>query len=293
MKKIFLILSFIVMTLSAQAIKKYIVHDEVEFMKALGSNRVIVVDENTRLDLSIVLDNKATCKELGIGWFDCGIELSGPEHKIISQSNYDGRELLLRYLENLSIEGRTGAEIVVDARYAEVLIFQWCKNVSLRNITLGHLIEGSCDGGVLELRNCENITIDHCDLFGCGIYGIAAFESKNIECKSSIIRDCSEGIIEIRDNCESVHFEQCDFYRNKSWSTLCLSGAEGTEFRECRFWQNEGDLFRLGEESLVVDCEIHHTGAILGEESEDPKMMRTSIDDSAEDISPRNNIGPK
>ena len=61
-----------------------------------------------------------------------------------------------------------------------------CKNITLSGLILGHDIspKDQCMAGVVQMSNSENIIIDNCDLFGCGLLGIST--SKDIvkgECK--------------------------------------------------------------------------------------------------------------
>ena len=86
------------------------------------------------------------------------------------QDVYDGSALCLGNLYNFHI---SGGEIVTQPRYANVLSFYECKNISLTDVHLGHnKLPGNCMGGVLYLEGCQNVLLESCDLYGCGILGI-------------------------------------------------------------------------------------------------------------------------
>ncbi|MBQ5466859.1 MAG: right-handed parallel beta-helix repeat-containing protein, partial [Muribaculaceae bacterium] len=193
-----------------EPVTKVKVKNEKEFMKALASNRVITVAKNTTLNLSKVLEDPALCNECNLVWVEEDYDHSQLSQFSTAASDYefDGRMLTLMKLHNLTIEGEKNAEIVVNPRYAHVLNFEKCKGIRIKNLTLGHTEEGYCTGCVIGVSYSEDITIENCDLYGCGTYGIEARSTNGIEMKKSIIRDCSYGIMEIRD-CKFVNFEKC------------------------------------------------------------------------------------
>ncbi|MBF0962156.1 MAG: right-handed parallel beta-helix repeat-containing protein, partial [Alloprevotella tannerae] len=142
------------------------------------------------------------------------------------------------------------------------LSFRMCKEIKLVNFTAGHTDEGYCNGGVLEFKQCQDIEIDRCDLFGCGIEGITAVGTTNLVCKKSIIRDCSYSIMELR-KCLNMTFEDCDFYRCREYTLIAASDCTNTNFIRCRMSQNQGTLFGLNNSVIALsDCEIHHVGPI-------------------------------
>ena len=120
----------------------------------------------------------------------------------------DGPSLVIRDLSNLTIlaegEDRTAHTLSAVPRYADVLTFENCSAVTLSGFTAGHTIEpGYCSGGVVTLRNCEDVLVDNCGLYGCGTEGINAQFSRNIQVVNSEIYECSYcGIL--LDNCDSV-----------------------------------------------------------------------------------------
>ncbi|NBI67580.1 hypothetical protein D1646_12315 [Pseudoflavonifractor sp. 60] len=88
-----------------------------------------------------------------------------------------------------------------------------CKNITLSGLILGHDIspKDQCMAGVVQMSNSENIIIDNCDLFGCGLLGISTYNSSLIVTNSTI-RDCSKSILEISRG--SATFKNCIFSNN-------------------------------------------------------------------------------
>ena len=110
---------------------------------------------------------------------------------------YDGWELVISGVDNLRIEAaRPGAEIVTQPRYADVIRFDNCSNVSLSGLTVGHTEgAGSCAGSVLRMLDCENMSVENCELYGCGTYGLELDRCRDLSCRGTVIRDCSCGAL--------------------------------------------------------------------------------------------------
>ena len=252
-----LLLSFLLLMAIGLNAKDYKVSTALEFVKALGSNRTIIVEGV--INLSDVLENGDLCKELGMEAAEYDIDTKS---MLIRNYETDGHMLTLNKVKNLTIKGKDGATILISPRYAYPLSFLKCKGIKLVNFTAGHTDEGYCTGGVLEFKQCEDIEIDRCDLFGCGIEGITATNTKNLVCKKSIIRDCSYSIMELL-NCANMTFEDCDFYRCREFTMISIMDCTNTNFTRCRISQNEGTLFGLDNSEITLnECEIHHIGKI-------------------------------
>ena len=130
-------------------------------------------------------------------------------------AEYDGPELIIQNVDNLTIRSSDGEvkahTISAVPRYANVLKFNQCTNVTLQGFTAGHTKEpGSCAGGVIYFENSDNMTVDQCGLFGCGILGVQAGYSKNITVQNSEIYECSYGGIRMDDS-ENITVKDCTF----------------------------------------------------------------------------------
>ena len=255
MRKLLLSL-FLLISVGINA-KDYKVSTALDFIKALKPNRTVIVQGI--INLSDVLENDYLCEQLGIKAYDDDLE---PKSTLLRREEYDGHMLIINKVKNLTIKGEDGAAIIVSPRYAYPLSFQKCKGIKLFNFTAGHTDEGYCSGGVLQFELCQNIEIERCDLFGCGIEGITAVGTSNLVCKKSIIRDCSYSIMELR-NCANMTFEDCDFFRCREFTMVSILNCTNTNFTRCRISQNEGTLFGLDNSEITLnECEIHHIGKI-------------------------------
>ena len=115
---------------------------------------------------------------------------------------------------NLTISGE-GTDwpvttLTATPRYADVIAFRGCDNVTVSGLTLGHTDGSSeCSGAVLNFENCMGIAVDRCRLYGCGTMGINASYARDLKVTDTEIYDCSI-------------------------SGAVLYGVRGAAFRDCR-----------------------------------------------------------
>lgn len=277
--------------------RHFTVRTAAEFLAALGSNRVVTLAPGTVINLSKALAERTVVEDNGCQWRDdfyqdremVKIEL------IVSSDVYDGRQLELVNVHNLIIRGSKDCYIIVEPRYADVLTLYNCRSVSIENLTLGHTYDGECSGGVIYCMNSEGISVKNCDLYGCGTTGLNAYDCSGIVVESSIIRDCSEGILELH-NSANCSFLDCDFLRCECYSGVYIDeNCKSSRFVRCRFDENTGSLFSIHSDVRFESCEIHHAkGQSLGNVADGyieytDDMTRWFRD--SEPLSPRN-VGP-
>ena len=111
-------------------------------------------------------------------------------------AEYDGPALVIHDVENLVIRSSTGDlsrhTISTIPRFANVLTFENCANITLQGFTAGHTREqGYCRGGVIDFTNCQDTRINSCGLYGCGVVGVCYNSSTNGSISNSDIYDCS------------------------------------------------------------------------------------------------------
>lgn len=177
---------------------------------------------------------------------------------------YDGPGLVIRDVDNMTIRSSSGNvknhTIAAIPRYADVLAFKACSNVTLSGFTAGHTREpGRCAGGVIEFRDCDNMTVDNCGLYGCGILGVYAEYSKNIQVVNSDIYECSQGGIKMR-NTDQITIN------NNTFRDL---GGDETSFISCSNVNLDGQLLNPksgAEENIVFGAEAAESPAAVDEE---------------------------
>lgn len=123
---------------------------------------------------------------------------------------FDGVQLTIQNVSNLTIRAEgddlTAHTISAAPRYAHVLNFENCEAITLEGFTAGHTIEpGSCTGGVIGYLNCENVLINRCGLYGCGVVGVWAENTKDAQVANCDIYECSWGGVYMQ-KCRNVTF---------------------------------------------------------------------------------------
>ena len=111
---------------------------------------------------------------------------------------FDGVQLTIQNLSNLTIRAESddvkAHTVSARPRYAHVINFENCSNIMVEGFTAGHTFEpGSCAGGVIGFNNCEDVLVNNCGLYGCGVVGIWGANTKGVQVTNSDIYECSWG----------------------------------------------------------------------------------------------------
>ncbi len=127
-------------------------------------------------------------------------------------SEYDGPGLEIIGVDNLSIVSETGAQIVATPRYVDVLRFSRCCDVTLSGVILGHTEQpDACTGNVVGLYGCTGVALADCRLYGCGVVGVYAVESSQINVTNTEIYDCSSSAVHLYAVSDAA-FTNCDIH---------------------------------------------------------------------------------
>ena len=184
---------------------------------AEGADSVVHVETVDELLAAIAPD---TTIDLGVGTYDLSTaanygEDSGSEYYRWNQA-YDGYELEIHDVENLVLHGAgmDHSTIAAVPRYANVLKFYNCKNITLDKLTAGHTQEpGFCAGGVLRFDASSNINISLCGMFGCGTIGVWAQDCAGLNVSASNIYECSTAAVSLH-SCREVTVDDCEVFNN-------------------------------------------------------------------------------
>ena len=127
---------------------------------------------------------------------------------------YDGPGLVVRDVANFHIVSGGADKVFLHAspRYADVIAYEWCENVSVTGVTLGHAeAPGECCGGVLRFTDTDTVTVRDCGLFGCGVFGIDATDCRAFTVVDTEIYDCSDYGVSL-SGCEDMAFDGCHIH---------------------------------------------------------------------------------
>lgn len=213
--------------LDETGLKVFHVDNVDDFLAAVGSDTVIYVDTEL-LDFS---------QASGYGGYGGGSSYSW-------QTEYDGPNLVITGVRNFHIIGLGRDKTTLQAvpRYADVLHFECCSNISVENLTAGHLREapGSCAGDVLEFNNCGEITVRGCGLFGCGVNGVMAYCCQNVTVADTEIYECSNMGAQFI-SCSGVSFEDCAV-RDCNYNGIYLSSCRDVSWDGLALGEGRNDL---------------------------------------------------
>lgn len=120
-------------------------------------------------------------------------------------------ELVIRDVEGLTLRGAGMGftEVRTRPRYANVIRFSGCREVSISDLTAGHSVEpGACSGGVLYFENCERASAERCGLYGCGAVAVWASDCTGLYVGDSQMYDCSVSAVDL-NACRDVLVQNC------------------------------------------------------------------------------------
>ncbi len=239
-----------------------------DFLKSIGH------------DVEIILE--AGCYDLSMA-SDYGVKTDNPYYEWIDIG--DGYQLNIKNVDNLTIRGsgKESAELVHTARYANVLVFRNCSNVTLADFTAGHTDGGECAGGVIHLHSCEQVTLANMGLYGCGTVGLRADSCRDVSVLGSEIYDCSNNGIQADstdglrvenssihnigtdrfaaggvfwlNQCTDVNILRCSISDNRVHQIMNCRPSAGIEVRDTDFARNSVQLafFVNNGGGLVMD----------------------------------------
>ncbi len=223
-----------------------------ELLEAIQPGASIIL-ETGRYDLTDLLKNYGTDKARD--------EWNASHPYVQLTEVFDGLEVTVQDASYLFIQGASDdpadTEIVTEPRYASLFSFIRCPNLELACLTMGHTETGDCSGNVLDFEACQKVRLRSMDLYGCGVYGIGAYNGCGmVEVSHSTIRDCEYGPFEIYEGSGDFFFTDCTltgsgwggFFENNETSQLSFSG--------CSFGQQESNCWYFDESATFEDCEF-------------------------------------
>lgn len=211
--------------------------------------RVTNVDEllaaiapNTVIELAAGVYDLSTASNYGADTHSSWYSWNG-----VYNSDGEAAELVVQNVDGLTLRGAGLEETTVAAvpRYANVIKFAGCNNLTVANLTAGHTTEpGFCSGGVLKLENCTDVNIDTCGLYGCGTIGIQAQSCSRLNVTNSSIYECSSGAVDVHQ-CQDVVISACDVHHHgtregqgEAMNVFSVSYGEGFTVYNCRIHDN-------------------------------------------------------
>lgn len=183
------------------------------------------------------------------------------------EESYDGCELIIPGVDGLRIIGSyADTTIATQPRYANVLKFVNCSNLSLEAVVIGHTEgQGYCSGGVVYLDSCRDVNFDSCHLFGCGTIGIYAQNCKRVYAEKCAIYDCSYNAVYSVASSD-LRLTACDIYDcgENSYGGQSIFSVESTmgfAVVNCNIYNNTVATFldsSYSKDVSILGCEVRN-----------------------------------
>ena len=204
---------------------------------------------------------------------------------------YDGYELVISDVENLSISAEDDADVTLSAgpRYANVLHFDNCDGLVMNDLTCGHTREpGVCSGGVIRIENTESARINDCELYGCGIIGVDAHRCSGLYVTDCDIYECSLNAV-AANGCRDIRISDCDIYKcGQSWGSLFDVGSTtGFAVVNCEIEDNTTQYMltcSYSAETCILGCDAKNnlfTSAVFYISGKAPVVDGTSLHENS------------
>ena len=187
---------------------------------------------------------------------DYGLESESPYYSWSVQYDWNdegqyvsGAELNVHGVSNLTVHGAGAADtrVLAEPRFANVLVFTDCANISLEDLTLGHTPAGECSGGVVRLAGCTDVFFRGCGLFGCGTIGVQAVNCVRVRVLDSAVYECSLSAADAFC-CRDFLVRGCDVYsvKRQGMPASALFSARSCDgFTVCGSRVHENDAVEL------------------------------------------------
>lgn len=169
---------------------------------------------------------------------------------------YDGYEPIIHNLYNLTIVGEDDTKIVIKPRYSWVINFQYCRSIKIQNVTIGHINQGYCGGGVLSFTSSDDIQIENSILFGSGTYGMQIDKVDRLKFSRSTIKECSYGLVDIYQSA-NINFVDSVLDDTGKFNLISIHDSSEVKFNNCLITGNwTGDylpyLISIGKDSRDI-----------------------------------------
>lgn len=152
-------------------------------------------------------------------------------------------------------------EILNNSLDTPVLSIGNCKNVVISGLIMGHngIADVGCagEGLVVCAYDCNNIQIDKCDMYGCGVIGMGLYRVKSCLVNESVIRDCEYSAIQA-DNTDAT-IKNCYITANGYLIKNIQDLGECAGYRGCTVDTDDWDPQHNGYSNIKFDnCKFYN-----------------------------------
>lgn len=171
--------------------------------------------------------------------------------------------LVIKGVRNLRLCTIGGPVRVLGKSPVDVVRCEGCSDVTFEGLVLGHDtgVEHYCTAPVLTLKDCKNVVVRDCELFGCGTEGVVAEQVEGFRMERGEIHTCRNGVVTFRDAKRLVFV--------------------GAVFRDCSLWQ-PGFAFDRCESVHFADCTVLRLDGRADGSKEGLPLFHVSMDEAVQ-----------
>jgi hypothetical protein len=194
-----------------------------ELIKAVGPDRTILMQDG-----DYRLSDAYGITSAWVDWRDSG----------------SGKELAIRNLGGLTMQGTPGSRIIVDSNTAGLLDLEKCSNIKLDTLVFSRSADEDADisGGGIRAEGCTNFYMDSCSLEGKSGVLLELRDDATVHVGKSRIMNGAYGAVRVTGSSDVV-FDGCTFYGNNGSPLLSIGDSGDVTFDTCVFSENQGGTF--------------------------------------------------
>ncbi len=241
------------------------VYDMEGLIDAIAPNTTITIEAGEH-NLSDYLNE--IWNEYGESWNDT--------HEYVKlEEVFDGVQMSIEKVSNLTIKGvdprkvehngeadseipgsNVETSIVIDPRYAAIFTFNYCSNITIADLKIGHTERGECVGNVCDFYMTRGIVFANTDIYGCGVYGIGMeYNSGDLCVFDSNIHDCSYGPILTYDAIGRNMLISSYLVDSNGFGAFWLGDEDSSLYLyKCKLGKYESDEYETNE-AVTYECE--------------------------------------
>ena len=137
---------------------------------------------------------------------------------IVAKGEYlSEKQILIDNKNNVTLVFNQESNILCSDMFETVITIQNSSNIAIKNGTYKHVNfdqETYCTGSVFYIYKSSAITLDNCDINGCGSVGVSAYASNDITLTKCKIHDNSEGAFNFTSECKNININYCNIFNN-------------------------------------------------------------------------------
>ena len=139
--------------------------------------------------------------------------------------------------DNVVVTCEGHCKLVMNNQEDNVMWIVTCENVTIRNLHCTHTKPSEweqCTGNVFALDMGQNITIENCDINGCGAIGVYIMGTNNVTLKNNFIHDNTLAAIEenglgFGSDIQVTNSDNLTLIKNRYENNGYLQGKDGEE----------------------------------------------------------------